>query len=294
MAWITVIALVGIGVLMFFRVIRSKQSQKRRQGNRSVPFSITFTEPQAPPRGPHPSFPSIGNLEAVCPHCNHPLEKRPGKKKQCPHCGQFMYVRTRPSDEQQVLVTESQADQIAEQWSIVNGRHDAFLAEKRRFADEKAKLAKQFGHEPSDNDVLWSQLNQDLIEYARQRNWGLFRNAKLDMAEILRKELKHVDALGFYLEVCYLDLNGPNNNGGITDRELLRLSPAWNPKDSTANLAPGVLDRASRIIQKAEIEVAKVEEIYGKCASSLHRALHLPLTPASTWPLIKSALIGDG
>ena len=258
-----------------------------------VPVSVTFTEPQPPPRGPHPGFPDVGNLDPVCPYCNRQLEKRPGKKKQCPHCGQFIYVRTRPSDEQQVLVTEAQADQIAEQWSMVNGTHEAYLAAKKDFAEEKAKLAKRFGREPSDNDVRWSQLNRELLEYARQRNWGFFRNAKFEMAEILRKESKLTDALGFYLEVCYLDLNGPNNTGGTTDRELLRDYPPWNPEDPKADLAPAILDRASRITQKAEMDRASVEAIYDKRASLLHDSLRLPLAPAAAWPRIREALFED-
>lgn len=111
-------------------------------------------------------FEPLGNVDAVCPHCNQALEKKPGRKKKCPYCGQFIYVRTRPSDEQQVLVTEAQAEEIEEQWSIVNGTHDAYLGEKGRFAEEKAKLARRFGREPSDKDVRWSQLNQELIEHA--------------------------------------------------------------------------------------------------------------------------------
>ena len=260
----------------------------------SLPISTTFTEPLPSPRCPHPEFPNIGNFEAFCPYCNQQLQKRPSKKKECPHCGKIMYVRTRPSDEQQVLVTETQAEQIAEQWSMVNGTHDAYLAAKNDFADEKAKLAKRFGREPSDNDVRWSQLNQELIEHARRRNWGLFRNAKFEMAEILRKEGKQTDALGLYLEVCYLDLNGPNNTNGITDLELLGEYPPWNPNAPTADLAPGILDRAFRTMEKAEMDRASVEELYIKRASMLHDSFCLPLMPAAAWPPICDAIFEDG
>lgn len=236
----------------------------------------------------------IGNVDAVCPHCNQPLDKKPGRKKQCPHCGQLMFVRTRPSDEKQVLVTEAQAEQIAEQWSIVNGTHEFYLAKKKDFADEKEKLRIRFGSEPSERDVRWNQLNRELIEHARQRDWGLFRNAKYEMAEILRKEEKLLDAFGFYLEVCYLDLNGPNNTGGVTDRELLREFPPWDPDDSAEALAYGVVSRAARIIQKTSLTPAEVEEVYRKRASALHTSLRLPLSPTGTWPLVREALFDEG
>jgi len=173
---------------------------------------------------------AVGNTDAVCPHCDHTLEKKPGRKKKCPHCCHFIYVRTRPSDRQRVLVTEAQAEQIEEQWSIANGTHDAFMAKTNRFADEKAKLKKRFGGgEPSDNDVRWGLLNQERTEHAGQRDWGLYSNATFEMAELLKKEGKTTRALQFYLEVCYHDLNGPNNTGGVTDKDLLREFPPWDP-----------------------------------------------------------------
>ena len=36
----------------------------------------------------------IGNKEPVCPYCSCILDKMPGRKKKCPSCSQFIYVRT--------------------------------------------------------------------------------------------------------------------------------------------------------------------------------------------------------
>jgi hypothetical protein len=41
-------------------------------------------------------------------------------------------MRTRPSDEHKVLVTEDEVELIKEQWSIVDGRHSKYLAQKKR------------------------------------------------------------------------------------------------------------------------------------------------------------------
>lgn len=90
---------------------------------------------------------AFDNVDAICPNCNHGLEKRPGRKKKCPHCGQFIYVRTRPSDGKKVLATEAQAEQIAEQWFISRGgTHDEFLSEQRRLAEEKERVAGRLAH----------------------------------------------------------------------------------------------------------------------------------------------------
>src|SRR3989442_5791851 len=40
----------------------------------------------------------IGNTDAVCPNCSKLLDKIPGRKSKCPHCAEYIYVRTRPVD----------------------------------------------------------------------------------------------------------------------------------------------------------------------------------------------------
>ncbi len=249
---------------------------------------------------------ATGNIDAVCPYCNQGLDKKPGRRKKCPHCGQFIYVRTRPSDGEKVLVTEAQAEKIQEQWFIVHGgTHDAYLEAKgqvaqgkvklaERFAEEKAILAERFGREPSDNDVQWGLLNDELLGHIQQRNWGLFRNVKLAMAEILRKEGRSTQALGFYLEVCYLDLNGPNNIGGETDSELLREFPPWDPKSALSLGFTALPGLAADMIRKMNLTPATVEEIFRKKAFALHTGLHLPLSPADAWPQVKQALFDEG
>ena len=52
-----------------------------------------------------------------CPYCMQGLDKIPTRKSKCPHCGEYMYSRTRPSDRKKVLVTEKQKEEIEEQWA---------------------------------------------------------------------------------------------------------------------------------------------------------------------------------
>lgn len=283
-------SVVGVGALLIGLALLIAAFKKKRTSARVSP-SAGMTAKATAPRGrtSRRKFSAVGNTDAVCPHCNETLAKKPGRKKKCSHCGQFIFVRTRPSDEQRVLVTESQAEEIEEQWSIVNGTHDEYLATKKRFSDEKGKLAKRFGREPSDNDVTWSLLNQDLMGHASQQNWGLFRNAKMEMADILRKEAKLLDALGMYCEVCYLDLNGPNNVGGITDRELLKQFPPWNPKQD-AFLAPGIVDKIVRLIDKAEVGEEQVKDIFTTRASKLKDSLRLLVSVSKAWSEMRKAL----
>ncbi|MCX6741214.1 MAG: hypothetical protein NTY61_02335 [Candidatus Parcubacteria bacterium] len=143
---------------------------------------------------------------AECPNCHKALAKVPGSKTKCPYCGKFMFVRTRPKDNARVVVTEEGANKIDEDWTIVGGMQDIFVAEKEEFEKEKEILRRRpGGREYSDNDVKWSLLNKHLIEYIKNGDWGLYRNARYQMAEILRGEMKLKDAFQTNFEVCYLD-----------------------------------------------------------------------------------------
>jgi len=104
--------------------------------------------------------------KAECSYCHKALSKIPGSKTKCPHCGEFMFVRTRPKDNVRVAVTKEEADKIDEEWTIVTGTHDIFIAEKEAFTNEKEILKKRFGgKEPSDNDVKWGLLNKQLRSF---------------------------------------------------------------------------------------------------------------------------------
>ncbi len=274
---------IGFAMIMY-RVKRKKEPETRVSISVQRSSVPTSRKAQKLKRTLKP----VGNVDAVCPHCNNPLDKKPGRKKKCPHCGEFIFVRTRPSDEKRVLVTEAQAEEIKEQWSIVNGTHGEYLAQKKRFSDEKAKLAKRFGREPSKNDIKWSLLNKDLIDHANNGNWGLYRNAKCEMAEILRKESRKLPALELYLEVLYIDVNGPRNTGGIRDTDLLKEFPTFNKKD--AFLAPGVLSRAAAIIQKLELDEKGAKSIFYEIAERNFTNLQLLVTPDEGWRKIKKEL----
>ncbi len=221
--------------------------------------------------------------KAECPYCQRALSKIPGAKTKCPHCGEFMFVRTRPKDNARVVVTKAEAEKINEEWTIVAGTHDIFVAEKEEFAKEKEILRKRFGgKEPSDNDVRWGLLNKQIIENAKNGDWGLYRNTRFQMAEILRGEMKLKDALRTYLEVCYLDLNGVRNVGGMNDPELLKEFPPFDPKES-AFLAPGVIDLIKRIVLKLKLNKDEIKQIFLEHNLRSEKSLRLPVSVEQAW-----------
>jgi DNA-directed RNA polymerase subunit RPC12/RpoP len=221
--------------------------------------------------------------KAECPNCHKILSKIPGAKTKCPYCDDFMFVRTRPKDNIRVVVTKAEAEKIDEEWTIVAGTRDIFVAEKEEFEKEKEMLQKRFGgKEPSDNDVRWGLLNKQLLEHIKNGDWGLYRNAKFKMAEILRGEMRLKEALRTYFEVYYLDLNGPNNLGGITDPEILKEFPAFNPEDF-GFLAPGISELIALLAKRLNLNKEELKKIFIENNSRVEKYLRLSISPEQAW-----------
>ncbi|MFZ4526085.1 MAG: hypothetical protein ACOYOE_11185 [Chlorobium sp.] len=231
----------------------------------------------------------IGNTDPVCPYCEAILDKMPGRKKKCPSCGEFICVRTRPSDKKKILIKEDQILVVEEQWAIANGVHEQFLAELKAYNDERETLINKLGKEPSENDVRWSLLNKELLKHAQKYHWGLYRNARLSMGDILKAESKEIEALDTYFEVCYIDINGPNNC--VTpEPEILKEYPPFNPKN--AFLAPGVIGNIDKIVSSHGIAQVQAEERFIKVAERTQKSLKLPVKPGRAWKKMKKEIYG--
>ena len=100
--------------------------------------------------------------QAVCPYCGTTLQKRPERKKKCPSCSNFIFVKTLPTSREKVLVTESQAEEIEKQWSALYERKkwlETFSSHGLSEADyekEKSRLSAELGREAKDREVAWA------------------------------------------------------------------------------------------------------------------------------------------
>jgi len=220
-----------------------------------------------------------GNVDPVCPYCKGTLAKKPGRKKQCPHCGNYIYVRTRPVDRKKVLVTEAQTQTIEEQWTIVNGTHDEYLARKRNYEITKLQLAQKLGRDPVDVEVKWALLTKEAHEHVRNEDWGLYRNARFNMAEILIEAERFQEALSVLFEVCYFDVNGASNTGGTGAEGFL---------PDTAFLAPGVIGILADVVEHLEFNEEKTKHLFFVVAEKLCHKFSLPVSPNKAWNVLSA------
>ena len=108
------------------------------------------------------------------------------------------------------------------------------------------------------------------------------------MYRILIKEDRDGAALSTLLEICYLDLNGPSNLGGVTDEEFLKEFPPW---DATKGwTAPALIEWINDLMKKLNYSIDEVYNIYLKTANRNFRALKLPVTPGDAWIKLKEEI----
>jgi hypothetical protein len=227
---------------------------------------------------------SIGEIDC-CPYCKEKLDPIPKRKKKCPHCGEFMYSRTRPADNQKILVTEKQKEEVEVQWSkVYEAQEEEQLMENPDFAKAKADLTKQFGKEPSFNDTKWRVYNENILKYASKRQWGLYRNNKLDMAYLLQKENKSKQALSTMFEVIYLDINGCSNMGIIYskfDMEEDSDIKEFDPKQ--AFMAPGVIGPIQDLITELELSEKEAKELFLSINKKMKPSKKMPIPEDKAW-----------
>lgn len=89
-------------------------------------------------------------------------------------------------------------------------------------------------------DKLWGYLNQRSMKHFSDRNFGLYRNCRFNMAQFLREENKTKDALAMLAEVVFFDLSGASNN---YDPQFLEIyaSGFFPYENSLAKTAPGII-----------------------------------------------------
>ena len=91
-----------------------------------------------------------------CPYCEFELEKKPTRKKKCPNCSEYIYVR------KGVLYTEEQAE-IMDQVGIL----EQYGASRKMFEEARKELSEHFGFQASVRDTLWKMMNSLLSQQER-------------------------------------------------------------------------------------------------------------------------------
>lgn len=131
-----------------------------------------------------------------CPYCHATLYPVPTRKKKCLSCGQYIYVKTRPSDRLRVLVTDEGAKQIDSEWNQIQAEQnikrmlDGFRINQKELEAEGKQLSRNFGHPASTRDTIWAILNRRSIELIKRKDWQQLSSLYYSLAMFLHDEGK--------------------------------------------------------------------------------------------------------
>jgi len=237
-------------------------------------------------------FIEIGKMDS-CPYCNRKLKVIPKAKKKCPYCEKYIFVRTRPLDRKKVLIREDQKEDLEKEWEKYHAqKEEESLTEDSQYMEAKKELKKQFGKEPSVNDVKWRKIGKEEIEHVKKRQWGLYRNNQLDKVNILSKEGKHLQALESLLFICYLDINGPNNVGIISRKEMDEYGiKEFNPK--MAFLAPGIISMINDLVDQLKITETELKKLFINTNEKMKPMKNMPVSLEYAWKKLSQKIKND-
>ncbi len=137
------------------------------------------------------------------------------------------------------------------------------------------------------------QLNR-LIAQARHQlrkgNWLHYRDARLHMADLQRRRGHLVEALTLYLDVWYLDLNGPRDSLGPNEGAFLGTEdPPFDPGRAAARSPARRPVR--KLMHALELQPRHVQTLFFDAAGPTFHTLDLPLAPSDAWQRIGPELL---
>ncbi|MGZ7194616.1 MAG: hypothetical protein ACXVIZ_12075 [Halobacteriota archaeon] len=171
-------------------------------------------------------------------------------------------------------------------------------SDKERFERIRATQIEKHGNERPEQ--LHSALHTiRRVAYQRQEsasikegNFALFRSARLSLALLLEEEVEKDEellrkTLATHLELCYIDLNGPQNS---TARERERTNKApFDPSQGV--LAPSIVNCTNGYIERSGLTRAETESLFRKHISRHLSGLNLPLSTDDGWNELAPKLI---
>jgi len=187
----------------------------------------------------------------VCPHCDALLTSEPKRKTKCKHCGELIFVRTRPADGEKTLTTESGAQEIDLQWEQYHAKRILLSRYADSIVEEAELLTEALGALPRDLDVAWSVMFKERQRYLSNRQWGLYRNVTFDMAELLTLDHRYDTASSYFVDVCTLDL-------WLHEKLNAESGSRSDPDDA---LASGVVSRLRACMDAASLSVVGLSEL---------------------------------
>jgi hypothetical protein len=171
-------------------------------------------------------------------------------------------------------------------------------SDKERFERIRAAQVEKYGSERPEqlhsalHTIRRALYQRQESESIKEGNFALFHSARLSMALLLEEEVEKDEellrkTLATHLELCYIDLNGPQNS---TARERERTNEApFDPSQGV--LAPSIVNCTNGYIERSDLTRAETESLFRKHISRHLSGLNLPLSMDDGWNELAPKLI---
>jgi hypothetical protein len=207
-------------------------------------------------------------INKECPYCQAPL-KQILKKANCPSCKEPMINERHFDTKKQMLLTKEQAENLAiEKKHYQDLKWAIQLAEDLELNPREMKKLVSSTQVNTKFSILYVRANDMAMKYALQSEWLSYRNTRQTMGDIVQRDGHLKKALDFYLAVCFLDLNGPDDEGNFDVHK-------GSPK-------PRVLDSICEITKELDFDKDALKELYISI-NNLEKNRFIPLSPEETW-----------
>jgi hypothetical protein len=249
---------------------------------------------------PQPKSAEIDNSgpRPECPYCHNLLDKMPQSKKKCPTCKKEIIVRTDPVEKKKILLRDDQLEEFEKKLQEIR-YHKAIQrilkdlnVDSTQFNQTQENLKLKTGMEPTDKEVVLKIIDNVGYHHFKNLDMGLFRNTIQSKGELFKSSGDLRNALIMYLELCYIDLNGPNNCGSCKDEpELLKEEPPFDPNNSVDTfLAPGVLDYIDQLTDELDLTKDQLKEMFFNHNLKVEKSRKLPLSVQDAWAKLETEI----
>ncbi len=208
-----------------------------------------------------------------CPYCGFVFDPIPQRKKKCPSCGEFVYAKRRPRSNEKELVTGEVAKIIDKEWEEINTER-AFHSMLQRFnvseTEYKAiqrELTDKFGSIPKQADVVWTLLNNLLIDALQRKDWGKMAGLYFEQALVLNDEGK--DCFDPLQESKRCSLRSYQSEGIVHKVQILAAGDSSCDKCKALN---GKVITIEQALESMPLPVRNCDNAYKYC-----RCVYLPV-----------------
>jgi len=132
-------------------------------------------------------------------------------------------------------------------------------------------------------------------ESLKEGNFALLRSARLSMALLMEEEVEQDEellrkTLAMHLDLCYIDLNGPQNST-TREREITE-GPPFDPSQGV--LTPSIVNITNVYIERLALTRDETKSLFHKHISRHLSGLNPPLSLDDGWNKLEPSLIFKG